>query len=348
MTAAANPPAGGTAGDARPPVAYLVRGDEPSEILGATRRLLHELVGERDAAMVVEEHGGGADTVDIGAVLDALTTPPMLVDRRVVVVRQAGRLTAADGAALAAWLAAPVDGVHLVVAAGGGTVPAALVKAVQQHGQVVDTTVGSGATRSRWLADQLRQAPVRLDEAARSRLLDHVGEDVDVVRAVVAALADAFGAGATVHADDLDAFLGTAGAVAPWHLTDAIDRGDGAAAIDVLHRLLGPGSMHPLAVLTVLHRHYQTMLRLDGAGVASAEQAAELLGVRSAYPVRKAMEQGRRLGSERIARAIELLADADLDVRGATGLPPDTVVEVLVGRLSRLVPKRAPRRSAVR
>jgi DNA polymerase-3 subunit delta len=48
------------------------------------------------------------------------------------------------------------------------------------------------------------------------------------------------------------------------------------------------------------------------------------------------MEQGRRLGGERIASAIALLAEADLDVKGQTALPPDLVLEVLVARLSRL------------
>jgi hypothetical protein len=46
---------------------------------------------------VVEEHGGpGAPDLDVGIIIDALTTPPFITDRRVVVVRDAGRLVAAD------------------------------------------------------------------------------------------------------------------------------------------------------------------------------------------------------------------------------------------------------------
>ena len=42
---------------------------------------------------MVEEFGGpGAEQLDVGAVIDACTTPPFLVERRVVVVRDAGQL----------------------------------------------------------------------------------------------------------------------------------------------------------------------------------------------------------------------------------------------------------------
>ena len=62
------------------------------------------------------------------------------------------------------------------------------------------------------------------------------------------------------------------------------------------------------------------MLRLDGSGVTSPEQAAEVLGTRSVFPAKKALAQANRLGTARIARAVQLLARADLDLRGTTGL----------------------------
>lgn len=325
---------------AAPVTAVLVRGDDPGLVGDASHRAVRELLDGRDPAMAVEEHGAGAEDLDVAALVDALTTPPLLVDRRVVVVRDAGRLAAADAARLTAWVADPVPGVHLVLASGGGTVPAALVKAVQAHGAVLDTAVGTGASRHRWVADHLRHAPVRLDEPARALLERHLGDDMGRLRAILQTVAAAFGEGATVGVDELAPFLGERGAVAPWLLTDAIDAGAAAEALDVLARLLGPGEMHPLAVLTILHRHYQSMLRLDGAAVSSAEDAAALLGTRSVYPVKKAMEQGRRLGADRVAEAVCLLADADLDLRGATALADGAVLQVLVGRLSRLAPAR--------
>jgi DNA polymerase-3 subunit delta len=316
---------------------HLVRGDDPSLVGQAVHELLGELVGERDAATVVEEHGGpGTPDLDIGIIIDAVTTPPFITDRRVVVVRDAGRLVAGDTGRLLPCLENPIPGVVLVLVAGGGTVPAALIKAVDRVGNVVDTAVGTGRARTQWLVDRLHDAPVRLDARAATRLGDHLGGDLSRLQGLLDTLAAAYGPGAAIDTDQLEPFLGEAGRVAPWDLTDAIDAGDTGSALVALGRLLGPGGSHPLVVLSILHRHYQAMLRLDGAGVTSGEQAATLLGTRSAYPARKALEQGRRMGPARLGRAVTLLAEADLDVRGRSALPDVTVLEVLVGRLSRL------------
>jgi DNA polymerase-3 subunit delta len=69
----------------------------------------------------------------------------------------------------------------------------------------------------------------------------------------------------------------------------------------------------------------------------------------SAYPAKKVLEQGRRLGHDRVVRAIEVLAEADADVRGRLGWPDVLVMEVLVARLAQLArPRAAPTGSAAR
>jgi DNA polymerase III subunit delta len=330
-----------SSGDPAP--VYLVRGDDASLIAQEARSLLERLVGGRDAALVVEEHGGSsAEDLDIGVVVDACTTPPFLVDRRVVVVRDAGRLTAADAARIVTTLKDPVPLITLVLVGGGGTVPQALVKAVTASGQVLDAAVGTGRDRSRWLDEQLKDAPVRLNAGAARRLGDHLGEDLGRLAGVLQTLAVAYGEGATVGEKQLEPFLGEAGSVPPWDLTDAIDGGATAAALATLRRMTEAGGRAAPEIVAVLHRHFSNMLRLDGAGVGSGEEAAALLGVRSAFVAKKALAQSNRLGSERVAQAITLLAAADLDVKGRTALPPEVVLEVLVARLSRLTRARVP------
>ena len=101
--------------------------------------MLDDVVGDRDHALVVEEIGGGlGEDLSVGAVVDACLTPPFLVDRRVVVVREAGRLLTADVPRLVEVIRDPLPTTVLVLVGGGGTVPAPLVKAVSAAGQIID------------------------------------------------------------------------------------------------------------------------------------------------------------------------------------------------------------------
>ncbi len=323
------------------PHAFLVRGEDPALVAQETRALIDRLVGEREASFVVEEHGSAGEDLDTRAVVDACLTPPFLGDRRVVVVRDAGRIGASEASGLLAALSEPLESTFLVLVGGAGTVPQALVKAVGAAGELIDASPGTGRERTSWVATQLRDGPLRFEAAARSRLQEHLGNDLGRIAGIVDSLVAAYGEGASISVSELEPFLGSAGSVPPWELTDAIDSGSIPAALSALRRMLDAGGRHPTEIIGVLHRHYANMLRLDGVAGSDTTEAARLLGVRSPYVAKKALEQGRRLGSERIAQAVILLADADLDVKGRTGLPPDLVLEVLVARLSRLLRARA-------
>jgi DNA polymerase-3 subunit delta len=210
---------------------------------------------------------------------------------------------------------------------------------VKKSGHVVDAGTPTGKARQSWVAAQVKGAAVDLDAAAAALLAGHLGEDVGRLRSLLELLTSAYGEGATVTEEELAPFLGEAGGVAPWDLTDAIDRGDTALALENLHRLLGAGR-HSLVVLATLHNHYTRMLRLDGADAADEKAAAVLLGITgSTFPAKKALSQVRRLGHDAVARAVTLLADADLALKGAVEWPEPLVLEVLVARLSRLGPR---------
>jgi DNA polymerase-3 subunit delta len=316
--------------------AYLVRGDQPVLVADALKALVAELATGADATLVTEELSG--DEYTVGALVDAAQTPPFFGDRRIVVARDVGRFSTHDVEPLVAYLKDPMPTTSLVLVAGGGQVARPLVDAIRKAGHVVDAGVPGGKGRSTWLAARLKQAPVRLDGRATQMVGDHLGEDVDRLGSLLEMLAAAYGQGARIGPEELAPFLGGAGSVAPWELTDAIDRGDTAVALAVLRRLTGPGARHPLVILATLHSHFARMLRLDGADVADEAAAAAMLGMSggSTYPAKKALLQVRRLGHAPVARAIHLLADADLALKGAVEWPADVVLEVLVARLAGL------------
>jgi DNA polymerase III subunit delta len=321
------------------PAAILVKGKEADAplVAQAVHQVVEALVEGRDPATCVEEHGpAGADDLDVARLVDAMTTPPFLLDRRVVVVRDAGRLTSADAAQLAELLVAPVEGVTVVFAAGGGTIPPALQRAVAASGEVLDASVGTSLKdRKGFVVARARASSVRLDAAATDRLTAQVGEDLSRVDGMLETLAAAYGERASVGVDELEPFLGASGSVPEWDLTDAITAGDASTSLDVLHRLVGPGGRAAPAVVNTLQRTYLRLLRLDGTGARTREDAASLLSV-SAFPAEKLLAATRALGAERIRQAVAWIATADEDVKGATALEPVSVLEILVARLARL------------
>jgi DNA polymerase-3 subunit delta len=148
-------------------------------------------------------------------------------------------------------------------------------------------------------------------------------------------LRSTYGTASKLGVAEIEPFLGDDGGTPPWELTDAIDRGDRATALALLQRMLGPGDRHPFQVLATLHSHVTRILRLDGADVTGEAQAAQLLGLKgSTFPAKKALGQARKLGHDRIVRMVDLLAEADLDLRGGKAWPDQLVLEVLVARLA--------------
>lgn len=306
------------------------------EILAAesVRSAVAELVGDADRADVLDEFSG--DEYVLADVAISASTPPMLATHRVVVARGLSRFGTAEIATLIAWLDDPCPTTDLVLEWDSGRVPRPLAQAVEAAGgqRVASDVPGGARNRKTWLEERLAEAPIQLDARARASLDEHFGNELSRLGAVLETLGAVFGEGARLSFDDVQPYLGAEGDVPPWELTDAIDRGQVSAALAVLQRMWGAGR-HPLAVTATVANHITRMARLDGADATNEKEAAAVLGLRgSTFPARKALDACRRRGSEGIARAVELLAEADVDMRGRSGLDSRCVTEVLCARLA--------------
>jgi DNA polymerase-3 subunit delta len=323
---------------AAPPVT-LLRGDDEVILRDAVRLLVDELVGDEDRSLVVEEVEVGATDDDgsdpLLALVDAAQTPPFLTEHRVVLGRLVEKRERNDQVGpLVDYLTDPLPTTRLVLEWRTGKVPKALLEAVTRAGgEQVDTSPGRKVAE--WVQHHLAEAQLKVDAEGRQRLTTWVGDEPSRLLGLVDLLRSTYGSGAKLGVAEIEPFLGADGGVPPWDLTDAIDRGDRARALELLQRMLGQGDRHPFQVLATLHSHVARILRLDGADVATEGQAAELLGMKgSTFPARKALAQARKLGHDRIVRMVDLLAEADLDLRGGKAWPDHLVLEVLVARLA--------------
>jgi DNA polymerase-3 subunit delta len=174
---------------------------------------------------------------------------------------------------------------------------------------------------------------------------DQVGDDVARIDALARTLQSIYGT-APLNYSHIEPYLGDAGDVPEWDLTDAIDGGDATKAIVVARRMLDSKSRAGLQIVNILQRHYLRMARLEGSDARGDEEAATLLGINK-YPAGKALRVSERLGAERISTAVHWITQADLNLKGGVSyggkdLDTDldvtdlTVVEVLVARLAKM------------
>jgi DNA polymerase-3 subunit delta len=331
--------------------AHLVKGDDPILRTDTLEALVGELIGSDDRSLAVEDltvpgrgsegESGGADVRQavVAAAVLAAQSPPFMTGVRVVVLRDAGNLAAADVAPLVEYLADPLDTTELVLVVGGGKIPESLTKALRDS-KAAEHGVASPKVED-VLGDALDDAGVSLQADAVAAIKARVGEEAGRVPAIVEVLAATYGPDARLSAAAVEPYLGDAGSVPAYLLTGAIEDGHVATALELLHRLLTatgpqqPKPMHPLQVLAMLHNWMRRVARLDDPEIGGTDDAVAALGGRvHKFPARKALDHSRRIGTDGIREAYGWLAQADLDLKGERAIPEDAVMEVLVARLA--------------
>jgi DNA polymerase III subunit delta len=324
-----------------------VVGTDSTMVYDAVHNVVANALGDLDPSFALQDFTAKDVTASPGEstlprVLEALNTPPFLVERRVVVVRDAQLLVADEVALLTQWMGSPAPGTVLILAVVGSKANR-LVKAASE---VVEVNVGTRvADRVAFVKSKMDEYGVVVDPSTAQRVADQVGDDVARIDALARTLQSIYGSAPLTFAR-IEPYLGDAGDVPAWDLTDAIDAGDATKAIVVARRMLKSRQRAGLQIVSILQRHYLNMARLEGSEVRTKEEAATLLGV-NAYPAGKSLQMADRLGAERLTSAVHWITDADLALKGGVSyggkdLDSDldvtelTVIEVLVARLARL------------
>jgi len=345
-------------------------GDDQLILGDAVGSKTDELIGDGDRSLMLEtlaesDHFNDNDEIDATRLVVAGGTPPFLTEKRVVVSRTMALFSRKDlYAPIAEMLSNLIDTTDLVLVwekpvnpqtgkyestTRLPAVPAPLKQAVElAGGLVIDTRLKKGkGVASAWLRDQISASNLDFDRGAIAAVEDLLGEDRTRIVGILRTLEGALGTGARVTEADIATYGGKQGTVAPWDLEDAIDKGDIAEAIGLVHRIiplsnnLNERGSAAFRLLGALSRRYSQILRLDGAGARNEKDAAAILGLKgSTYPAKKALAQCRRLDTESISKAIQLLAEADLTLRGTADFPPELVMELLSARLASLSRRR--------
>lgn len=313
----------------RPHDVYFIKGEDPILISSALGATLKQII-QNDA--LVENFSIAENELNLA--LEACQTPPFFDLIRYVVIKEIGLLGSKDISDLLSYLKNPSPSTCLILVSGSGSITPLLLRALkEQNVYIIEAGVPSKRNRRPWFLKKIKESQLRIETAAVEKLEEHLGDDIARLEGILSNLKARYGEKALLSFSEIDPFLGLAGGVGPWELTDAIDKGNPALALEILQRLLN-SQKHPLVILTILYRHYLSMLSLEGKGVLTEDEAAKIIGSKSTFTAKKTMLQARKLSKDKIHDAIILLADADADLRGEKGWENQLTLEVLVGRLS--------------
>ena len=225
-----------------------------------------------------------------------------------------------------AYLEDPLPTTVLVLAAGGGRVAPKLVAAVKAHGHVIVDQGGGRETPATGSGGGCGRRRSGLDAPAEALIEAHLGRGRQPAGRTARGAGRRLRRGARLGPGRGRAVpgrgrLGRPVGPSPTPSTPARPR----SALEQLHRLLGGGERHPLVVLAILHRHVQSLLRVDSPAIRTEAQAAEAMGIAKGRKHLSGQEGARRAsrrwGSAGIAEAIGLVADAEVDLKGASAWP---------------------------
>ncbi len=320
-----------------PPVCALV-GDEPFLQRQALICLRTSVLGSEEEDFSLTTFEGDAP---LGDVLDELATVAMFGGRRLVVIEGADPFVSRYRAELEAYAARPAARSVLVLTLKSLPANTRLHKAVAATGLLVDCTAPAPARLARWLSAWAKKTHrVQLSHATAEMLVEMIGPELGLLDQELAKLAVSAGDRKKLTVELISQSVGGWRAKTTWEMLDAALDGDLPGAITQLDRLLASNES-PIGLLGQISA---TLRRFAAATrcILQAEAAGQRVALRPAlqqagmrpFLLEKAERRLRRLGRERGGQLYRWLLAADLDLKGASPLPPRAIVERLIVRLA--------------
>lgn len=316
--------------------AYLIHGDDHGRI-GERRASLRARAEQESGAGGLEVLEGDAATPEaVGHALNAMT---FAVGRRFVVVDGAERWKQADVEAhvtpALAGLAPDTTVAFFAREDGRAKVPAALVKAVKKAGgDIAEHATVKGRELPKWTIGEAARLGITLDPAAAQALVAQVGERQQRLLREIEKLALELGTGARVGVEDVTGAAADSAEVQVWGLVDALVARDRRTAFRAFLELREQGE--PLArLIPLMARRLREVLaiaqRLE-AGESPAQVKSSMKG--SPWALDRRIKEARATDTETLRRAIETLADLELQTRGLGDVSDDTAAIRALGRMA--------------
>jgi DNA polymerase-3 subunit delta len=308
--------------------AYLLVGDEPllrdAALDAIEARVLAD--GPRDFNFDRLD----TDSTSPARLEEALGTLPLMAKQRLVLLREAGGRSGGIDEAWSRAIERVLEGLGqdataiLVVVVRKADRRSRWVKAFRDPAAEVDC---NAPTSSRELHDFLgresRRIGVDLTADAVQLLCERIGPNLLLLRQELEKLLLHVGDGARVDRAAVQLAVSNVAEESIWDLTDAIGQGRASDSLVQLAQMLGHGEASP-AILGALASHFRRLIRVgQGDSVPGPP-----------FVARKLEQQARRFSSPRLLACLRAIHRTDVELKGASVMPPERALEQLVIQLS--------------
>lgn len=290
-----------------------------------------ELLVERAVQAVVDEARRADPRTDVRHMrttdvvpgeLDELLSPSLFAQGRVVVLggaHEAGKdiadaiLDHARHLSESA-LSEGAQGIVLVMVHAGGARGKALADALRAAGAVVSTCpqITRFEDRAGFIRAEVHRVGGRISAGAVTALLDAVGSDLRELASAAAQLVT--DSGGSVDEDTVRRYHRGRAEVTGFSVAEKVMTGDRAGAVETLRWAMQLGVPHVL-VADALADAVRTVARVSASGNGDPYRLASTLGL-PPWKVKKAMAQARGWERAGLARAIQLVAAVNAEVKG--------------------------------
>lgn len=312
---------------------YLLYGDEPYLVERAVKKLLERAVdpGFRDFNLNVF-YGNECKGDEV---FGAAQTLPMFADRRVVLVKKGGELSAGAMEILLSYLQDPSPSTCLVLQAEKIDGRKKFFAEFKKRGELVEFKRPYENQLGPYVRDEVREAGKKIDAAAAELLAYLVGNNLQELVSQIEKLCIYCGNKEVIGVAEVKAIVSDTKVESVFEFTDALGAKDLGKALRMLTALLRDGEA-PLRVLGAVSRHYRQLWQvreLLDRKIPSGD-LAKAAGI-NPYFLKKVTDQARNYKVGELKQVFERMLELDLAFKSggrSDALFERFVMEVCKGR----------------
>ena len=320
-----------------------LRANQIPELLllhGQEQYLVQRMVGAVRHAVLVNERDDFNDNQFFGKetsaaqITDTALTFPVLAPKRLVTIKEAHLVPAAELDLLIPYLKNPVPETCLLLIADKVDSRRKFFQQFKKSGIVVEFKPLAERELLDYVKNYFEERDLSLTTDALSLFCAMVGSGLHEVHAELEKLCNYSGSRSVIDVADVQAVVSRGRAENIFELGNTVGRGDIAGTLQLANRLLAAGEA-PLKILSLVVRHFRQLWKIRELQVQNRDrqEIASVAGV-PIFVVDGMIAQAKRFSRQHFQQAYELFLETDLAMK-SSGADPEALLESLLLKLAK-------------